>query len=149
MRTRIASLLLLAAFTSRISAEVGERYRDYLKKHPTNTESLPKDESGLYRIKHVNGAVNVMVTILDGVICEERHYPVDRGDADAILNAHRGGPFILEVQGVDEVRWRSEDKVLSARFSKKGRYLQISNASQVESHLEEYRRAKFIKPVAR
>ena len=131
--------MLLAAVVS-VHADVGERYQDYIKRHKATLESLPRDEGGLWRVRHVEGKMNVLVTVFDGVICEERHYPVNRAEADALVLRQGNGDLKLLIQGLDEVRWTTDDKRLAARFSAKGRYLQISNPRQVEERLNEYRK---------
>ena len=135
----IALLLVFPAAEHR--AHVGERYQDYVKRHQITSDSLPKDAGGLWRIKHTNGRTHVLVTVFDGVICEERHYPVNRAQADAVVFQQGNGNLKLLVQGIDEVRWSTEDKRLAARFSEKGKYLQVSNPQQVEERLQKYRDA--------
>jgi hypothetical protein len=131
--------LLSLALALDLHADVGERYQDYVKRNQITSDSGPKDESGLWRIKHTNGRANVLVTVFDGVICEERHYPVNRTEADAVVLKQGNGSLKLLVQGIDEVRWSTVDKKLAARFSAKGKYVQISNPQQVEERLEKYR----------
>jgi hypothetical protein len=140
-------LLLAAVCVTDALADVGERYKDFLKRNPVEEDSLPKDESGLWRIKHAIGTKNILVTVREGVICEERYYSVNRAEAEQIVQQQFRASLQFEVAGPDEVRWRSKDRQFAARFSNKGRYLQISNVPVVEEQLEKYRKAKLIKAV--
>ena len=142
---RLALLLLLVS-TEVLSADVGERYQDYVKRHPEIVDRASADASGLRRFKHTTGRVNNLVTVFDDVICEERHYPVSATEADAIVIRQGRGALTVTSKGLDETIWSTPDKVLSARFSLKGRYVQISNPREVEARLEKLRKARPAKP---